>query len=642
MLNQVQHDGMIAALTLALSFFIAAPVMAADTPPVPASAQTDNSAYTLTKVEQTGTNVITKYEWSDTENKLVPQYYRVDLNKTEYGYPDIADETKTFTVTTPNADGSGNAFEYEIKYYVDQNRVKPDRITEDMDLMGADINNDFVGQNNTAYDSIIDNTGTIGNITGDFVGNSLIGATGYSSAAITNDGTINNIVGNFIGNYRASANSPYAGAISNYGSISSITGNFIGNYSYGSGTGQWNSFGGAIYNWRTIGNITGNFIGNYAYSASTSWSYGGAIYNNGGSTGTAIINNINADFIGNYVSTPRARGYGGAIYNNNGTIGNITGDFICNYTSARYEAQGGAIYNKGINAIIGNITGDFIGNYATSSSYAYGGAIYNYEGTIGDITGDFIGNYAFGTGGYYNDTQGGAIYNYDGTIGNITGDYIGNYVSSTDSSTYGGAIYNYRGTIGNITGDFIGNYASSIDYSARGGAIFNRGTIGAKDDDGNVIGGLINSSFINNYAKSETGEAKGGAIYTSKSLNIIAKDGGQSVFSGNYVRDKDGKRQEAIYVNNNISAGSTQTEVVSVDADKIIYQEKSSNFDSYDPADNPTLTLNANTNGTISFDDQISGDNSNLVNNTYQMNIIGMAQDFSGNEHHRHGTRLLR
>ena len=590
-----------AALTLALSFFIAAPVMAADTPPVPASAQTDNSAYTLTKVDQPGTNVITKYEWSDTENKLVPQYYQVNLNKTEYGYPDIADETKTFTVTTPNADGSGNAFEYEIKYYVDQNRVKPDRITEDMDLMGADINNDFVGQNNTAYDSIIDNTGTIGNITGDFVGNSLIGATGYSSAAITNDGTINNIVGNFIGNYRASANSPYAGAISNYGTISSITGNFIGNYSYGSGTGQWNSFGGAIYNWRTIGNITGNFIGNYAYSASTSWSYGGAIYNNGGSTGTAIINNINADFIGNYVSTPRARGYGGAIYNNNGTIGNITGDFICNYVSARYEAQGGAIYNKGINAVIGNITGDFIGNYAS------------------------------GTGVDYKDNQGGAIYNDKGTIGDITGDFIGNYVSSTDSSTYGGAIYNNgsNAIIGDITGDFIGNHAQG-GSSAIGGAIYNyNGTIGTKNDEGNVVGGIINSSFINNHATAtgENATALGGAIYTNNSLNIIAQDGGQSIFSGNYTEADGVKTPNAIYVVGIQPSSSMQTTIVSIDTDKIIYQE--SNFDREDFT---TLTLNANTNGVIRFDDQISGSNANLVNNTYQMNIIGMAQNFEGKE----------
>ena len=159
-----------AALTLALSFFIAAPAMAADTPPVPAPAQTDNSAYILTKVEQPGINVITKYEWSDTENKLVPQYYQVNINKTEYGYPDVADDTKTFTVTTPNADGSGNAFEYEIKYYVDNSRLAPGRINADQS--GADIDKDFVGlKANGSGAAIYNNRGTIGNITGDFIGN---------------------------------------------------------------------------------------------------------------------------------------------------------------------------------------------------------------------------------------------------------------------------------------------------------------------------------------------------------------------------------------------------------------------------------------------------------------------------------------
>ena len=629
-----------AALTLALSFFIAAPAMAADTPPVPASAQTDNSAYTLTKVEQPGTNVITKYEWSDTENKYLPVYYQVNLNKTEYGYTDAADDTKTFTVTTPNADGSGNAFEYEIKYYVDQSRVKPDRITEDMDLMGADINNDFVGQNNTLYDSIIDNHGSIGNITGDFIGNSLKGGVGAGAAAISNLGTINNIIGDFIGNYRESGNAPYAGAISNYGIITSVTGNFIGNYSYGNRTGPWESYGGAIYNTGKIGDITGNFIGNYSLSLAGGESYAGAIYNRGySSSDIAVINNITGDFIGNYVSKSSGSGYGGAINNNEyAQINNITSNFFGNYVDAAIDAQGGAIYNEGYNVIIGDITGNFIGNYATStSSSSYGGAIYN-DGSnvqIGDITGNFIGNYVSSAGtGIYSFANGGAIYNYsDATIGNITGDFIGNYASSSNSYAQGGAIYNYSdATIGDITGDFIGNYVSSTDSSTYGGAIVNSGAIGAKDDDGNVIGGFINSSFINNYAKSETNEAKGGAIYTSKSLNIIAKDGGQSVFSGNYVQDKDGKRQEAIYVENNTYAGYIKQEIVSTDLDKIIYQEKSSNFNSYDPANNPTLTLNANTNGLIRFDDQISGSNSNFVNNTYQMNIIGMAQDFSGKD----------
>ena len=223
MLNQVQHDGMVAALTLALSFFITAPVMASDTPPVPAPAQTDNSAYTLTKVEQPGTNVITKYEWSETENKLVPQYYQVNLNKTEYGYPDVADDTKNFTVTTPNADGSGNAFEYEIKYYVDSDRLAPDRITTDQN--GADINNDFVGLNVTttsssAYGGAIDNYyGTIDNITGDFIGNYASGSPYAKGGAIYNySGTIEDITGDFINNYSNSR----AGAILNEGSIGDI------------------------------------------------------------------------------------------------------------------------------------------------------------------------------------------------------------------------------------------------------------------------------------------------------------------------------------------------------------------------------------------------------------------------------------
>ena len=525
-----------AALTLALSFFIAAPVMAQAPVPVPK----DNSAYTLTKVEQAGTNIITKYEWSDTENKLVPQYYQVNLNKTEYGYPDIADETKTFNITTPNTDGSGNAFEYEIKYYVDQSRVNPDRITRDMDLNGADINNDFVGQNNTVSDSIIDNNGTIGNITGDFIGNSLKGGVGGVSAAINNRSSINNIIGDFIGNYRESGNAPSAGAITNSGAISSITGNFIGNYSYGYGTGQWASYGGAIYNTATIGDITGNFIGNYSLSLGSWESYAGAIYNRGySSSDIAVINNITGDFIGNYVSKSSGSGYGGAIYNNEyAQINNITSNFFGNYVDAAIDAQGGAIYNEGYNVIIGDITGNFIGNYA----------------------------------------------------------------SSTEDEAYGGAIYN-------------------------------TGTIGSKDEEGNVVGGLINSSFINNHATvtAQDGVAQGGAIYTNNSLNIIAKDGGQSIFSGNYTESNGVKTPNAIYVQNGYSAGSIRTEIISADTEKIIYQKKSSNFDSFDPSNNPALTLNASTNGTIRFDDQISGD-IGAVNATYQMNIIGMAQDFENKE----------
>ena len=94
------------------------------------------------------------------------------------------------------------------------------------------------------------------------------------------------------------------------------------------------------------------------------------------------------------------------------------------------------------------------------------------------------------------------------------------------------------------------------------------------------------------------------------------------------MQDKDGKRQEAIYVENNNSAGSTTPERISFEDNKLVLQIKSSYFDSYDPVD---LTLNANTNSVIHFDDQISGE-IGAVNATYQMNIIGMAENFEGKD----------
>ena len=564
------------------------------------------SAYTLTEIENADPenlpqNAITLYDKND-DGTVTPKYYTISLKQTEFGDKENYGEKLYFKWEKTDNKYSlveANESDADITYYVNNTRPDSNRITTNQN--GADITANFKNLGGSNKGGAIYNNGTIGDITGDFIGNCV-----------------------------SSTNNKYGadgGAIDNSETIGNITGDFIGNYASGSSSTK----GGAIYNdIGTIGNITGDFIGNYAsgrYSA-----YGGAIHN-----GYGTIGNITGDFIGNYASSPDSDASGGAIYNNHYTeIGNITGDFIGNYASASGSysgANGGAISNFGANTTIGNITGDFIGNYASSTnSYAQGGAIYNYiaDGStiIGDITGDFIGNYASSTNSH---VQGGAIYNKGAnvTIGNITGDFIGNYASSTNSYAQGGAIYNdFGATIGDITGDFIGNYAQGNSFG-RGGAIYNSwGTIGAKDDDGNVVGGIINSSFINNYAKSETDEAKGGAIYTEESLNIIAQNGGQSVFSGNYVQDKNGKRQEAIYVENNNSAGSTTPEIISFEDNKLVVQIKSSYFDSYDPVD---LTLNANTNGVIRFDDQISGE-MGAVNATYQMNIIGMAQDFSGKD----------
>ena len=132
------------------------------------------------------------------------------------------------------------------------------------------------------------------------------------------------------------------GAVYNAGEIGDITADFINNSLTGIEEGSNSLYlrGGAIYNsdTGTIGNITGNFIGNYAskgavYSVRDA-AYGGAIYNDG------TIGNITGNFIGNYTSSTTKTAYTGAI-SNSGTIGDITGNFIANHTLV----NAGAILN---------------------------------------------------------------------------------------------------------------------------------------------------------------------------------------------------------------------------------------------------------------------------------------------------------
>lgn len=407
---------------------------------LPQDTNTDNHAYTLTKVDQQGENTITKYEWSEEQNKFVPVNYRVDLKKKQYGNSN--GETTLIYGWEKNPDTNFLEFKKDPTNPVDQTITYTYNKADEQQKL----------------DNRADN------------------------------------------------------------SDKTITGVFVGQ----TGTEQG---GGAIFN---------NYL-------------------------LPILGDINADFVGNYISSSSSNAYGGAIYN-----------------------QG----------IIRNITGDFIGNYASSSSSsnidaALGGAIYNHrireditKGTIGDITGDFIGNYASST---INEAYGGAIYNANGAvIGNITGDFIGNYVSGSDSYAIGGAIFNdgsnlsgYNSFIGDITGDFIGNYVSGV--SALGGAISNNGTIGKTDEDGNLIGGIY-GSFINNYAKTESDSnlVLGGAVYTTTDMNFIA-DNKTNYFTGNYTKDPtQGKVENAIFV-----------------------QTSSKNH--------PTIKLVAQNNGQIIFDDQIDG-----------------------------------
>ena len=480
---------------------------------------------------------------ADAEGNLTTKYYKIDLKPEAFATSqniswtavdeDQRDAADVVAVQLPN-----NRTKY-FKYTYTQPEGRTVYNTH-QDALSGDVDADFIGSKVTEdYGGAIYNNGTIGNITGDFIGNYTQSSSYYSDTdggAVSNNGAIGNISGRFVNNYvqnLGSGNSSEVrgGAIYNGGTIGDITGDFIGNYAkisrYYSG-----AYGGAIYNAAAIGDITGDLIGNYV---SGYFANGGAIYNNG------TIGNITGDLIGNYGKNSGSSTYGGAILNKDkGTIGNITGDLIGNYSST----HGGAIYNYGI---IGDIQGDFIANSAELD----GGAI-DGSGTIGTITGNFIANSAGRDGGAIMKTGsvgkississdfignfskecGGAIYN-SGTIGNISSNFIGNYAKSGSgyySYTHGGGIYN-DGSINNITSNFIGNYvqdSGSGHYSgASGGAIQNYKKID------NITG-----DFLKNSAQilSGTKKAEGGAIWTRS--NITFTSGAKThFFSGNYTKD---------------------------------------------------------------------------------------------------------
>ena len=449
-----------------------------------------------------------------------------------------------------------------------------------------------------AYGGAIYNSGKMGNIVGNFIGNYVL-STGEGGSAQNNGvytyaygggiynyqyGTIGTILGDFTGNYAKADLNTMGGGIYNsrYATIAGISGDFNSNYvttdtELNLAT-NYRSQGGAIYNEGAITNgITDStFTGNYAI-ANYGAAQGGALYHSGYSS--YKINNISADFSNNYASSTNYQAQGGAIYNtysssssSNG-IGNVSGDFIGNYVSALKEAQGGAIYN---NNSIDSITGTFSSNYAKSETTgALGGAIYNNSNSyakIGSITADFIGNYVYAIG----NSAGGAIYNINNSnaIGLISGDFINNHViSAADAS--GGAIYNTAVANGLASGTYSGNYVQG--NNAYGGALYNTS---------NISNGIKNVSFIDNYAHAEEGgTAQGGAIYTTYDLNIIA-DNGTSKFSGNYVQVGDGpKESQAVWL-----------------------QGSGTN-----------LTLTAQNNGNIIVDDTITGQS----NYTHQLYLTG-------------------
>ena len=268
---------------------------------------------------------------------------------------------------------------------------------------------------------------------------------------------------------------------------------------------------------------------------------GGAIHIQGafGSTGTAKIDKINGDFIGN---SAIGDGYanGGAIYVKAGagdrddagakggvTINSINGDFDGNFVMAKTgtttnaeDSTGGAISIKldpnasDADATVA-ITGDFRNNYVeTNLTRALGGAIYNQ----GDLTvnGDFINNHVSSKA--EKSSSGGAIYN----TGKLTlGENLEFKGNRADYA--GGAIYNI-GDMGELNGiTFSDNHAFGTHTGAAGGAINNANLDG---NSGGTIESIIDSMFANNKAFSGAAIRNQGSIGDIKNTKFHNNEGG--------------------------------------------------------------------------------------------------------------------
>ena len=608
----------------------------------------DNSAYSLTRVEQAGDNTITKFEYNTATQTFEPVFYRVDLKQTEFGEGSLSQEFQipilqgNVNIKFNYDDASTGNYEHVYKDITkDLGTVTDDDIPEDwiINRPGGVVeidqdsivnaifqNNTIIAESTASGESYskqlylyfkggaIYNDKELSIINADFIGNSLTvdesdggSYTSFTSGggAIYNDGSIHQINGNFINNLSTFIHLDYGAwgdgaAIYNAGKIDNINGLFYNN-SYDTSYDD-NSFSNVILNdYRgEIGNINAYFLNNPGTALSNSGTIETVQSTFIGNSSTALGNggrivNINSDFIGN-----------GTGISNNGYIGTITGNFV---------GQNNGITTGG--GTIEKIKANFIGSqdYGIYNGYSYGTNIGSIESNFVDNGVAIYSNKAEAHGGYVNiDNISSnfinnitAIYNTNTTnISQISNSlFVGNSGGGAIVNTYntygGGIIGNYSTIDKIINSDFYNNSSISNDYDVAGGAIYNTSNIGE----------IANSSFYNNYAQSENGTAKGGAIYSTSDIHITAEDGGQSIFSGNYTESNGVQTPNAIYLDATPEQ-KIEDVIAYIDTQSVVTQDITTKAI-------PTLILDASTNGVIQFDDPIDG----TIENTETITTTG-------------------
>ena len=542
------------------------------------SAPSNDSLYTLNRVETAGENTITKFEYNSATGEFTPVYYRLQLNNTQFGAQD-GDVELNFGWQT-GADGNpefvkdpanpvGQSIVYKYLSSVTQNpRLEPDD--------GEDVTGNFVGilTENEIYGGVIFNEyHQIGDITSNFIDNTLISEAGKAGGVISSLGIVKSITGDFINNKAITSGSAsetsipltVGGGIHNAGGGTDyLKGNFINNSVVGVVV-----LGGAIYNVSSFGEFTGNFIGNHAISGQNGSAQGGAIANSGmigRDIDGALIDSSAALYTAklNLVNnkTGEVLTLYSKLWNSEEELKQLVGDLQESYLNAGYK-----FYDVGMDTIIPDDQWDLIkeqyesyieqGYYTTTNELAEALGDSAFVNPVGGIeNSSFIGNYAVAKDGI---ARGGAIYTItdlkltakDGYTSVFAGNYVSDKDGTRDEGIYvsGAELTLNTETGGQILMDDMINgyegYSLSLEGDGTGAIYLNRPVTAQKYDEN--AGGLVSTAATINVNN-------GANVYLNNETNI---DNNNLNMNGGFVS----------LINNTIGVSALNSMTVSADTD---------------------------------------------------------------------------
>lgn len=270
----------------------------------------------------------------------------------------------------------------------------------------------------------------------------------------------------------------------------------------------------------------GSLTLSYSAVAINAATYGGGIYNGGGTVTVLGPPEAVAGVVSSNISTNVASGHGGGIYNDGGTLSIDGAVFGGNKSiSVGGSQRGGGIYNSYANATLAHVR--FEQNEAN-----YGGGVFSEGGSLTVANGLFLQNRG--------SPAGGGLFNLgtSPSIDRVT--FQQNYETGTTAAAKGAAIYNDASSPSITNSTFSQNYGQSIvSFWGSGGGIYN--TNGSSPSLTNVTatgnrasnGGFMyndgGGATIKNLTATGNTADLGGALYNSSSSPSLTN----VTFSGN-------------------------------------------------------------------------------------------------------------